>query len=146
MEEEIRKKAIIRYLNGESPKAIYTGFKRSKKWFFKWLKRYQTGKADWYKEKSRAPLKRSHKINDKEKQLIVSIRMRLESGPFAQVGVSAIKWELTKVGLKFPSDSTINRILKREDLVKKKLLMYPKGSSIRTLLRHLVLTIFTKRT
>jgi putative transposase len=127
MEEEIRKKAIIRYLNGESPKAIYTGFKRSKKWFFKWLKRYQTGKADWYKEKSRAPLKRSHKINDKEKQLIVSIRMRLESGPFAQVGVSAIKWELTKLGLKFPSDSTINRILKREGLVKKNSLCTQRG-------------------
>ena len=63
-------------------------------------------------------MKRSYKINDKEKQLIVSIRMRLESDPFAQVGVSAIKWELTKLGLKFPSDSTINRILKR-GLVKK---------------------------
>lgn len=88
MEEEIRKEAIIRYLKGESPKVIYTGLNRSKHWFFKWLKRYHTGKADWYKEKSRPPLRRPTENSDKVKQLIVSIRNRLESERFAQVGVS----------------------------------------------------------
>ena len=34
--------AIERYLKGESPKSIYTRtLKRSKNWFFKWLKRYK---------------------------------------------------------------------------------------------------------
>ena len=120
MEEEIRKKAILRHLgNGESPKEIYTNLNRSKKWFFKWLNRFQSGDAHWYKDQSRAPLLKARGTEKKEKDLIISTRQRLESEPFAQIGASAIKWELKKLGLPFPSDSTINRILKREGLVKK---------------------------
>ncbi|MBN2000518.1 helix-turn-helix domain-containing protein [candidate division KSB1 bacterium] len=119
METEIRKKAIQRYLKGEKPKAIYTDYERSKKWFFKWLRHYQTGQKDWYKDQSRAPLKRPSRIDDSEKQRIIQIRKKLESEPFAQTGASAIKWELKKSGFEFPSDRTINRVLKREGLVKK---------------------------
>lgn len=120
MEEEIRKTAITRYLvQGESPKDIYTSLHRTKPWLFKWLERYQSGNAEWYKDRSRAPLSRSQETNQGEKDLIITTRQRLESEPFAQVGVSAIKWELKKLGLPFPSDSTINRILNREGLVKK---------------------------
>ena len=119
MEEEIRKQAVERYLSGEQAKEIYTDLKRSKKWFFKWLRRFQTGDLDWYKDRSKAPLRRANKTSNKKRQLIVSIRKQLESQRFAQTGVSAIKWELSKLGLDFPSDSTINRILKEEGLVKK---------------------------
>jgi hypothetical protein len=49
MEEEIRKTAILRYIKGESPKAIYESLERPKHWFFKWVKRYESGKSDWYK-------------------------------------------------------------------------------------------------
>lgn len=120
MEEEIRKNAILRHIgNGESPKEIYTSLNRSKKWFFKWLNRFQSGDAHWYEDQSRAPLLKGRGMEQKEKDLIISTRQRLESEPFAQIGVSAIKWELQKLGLPFPSDSTINRILKREGLIKK---------------------------
>jgi transposase len=52
MEGTLRRTAMRRYvLGGESPKAIYDSLNRSKKWFFKWLKRYQTGGMDWYKDK-----------------------------------------------------------------------------------------------
>ncbi|HAX98102.1 MAG TPA: hypothetical protein DCY12_04240 [Candidatus Atribacteria bacterium] len=123
MDENIRKQAVLKcVVEGKTPKTIYTEINRSKKWFFKWLKRYQTGEADWYKEKSKAPLKRPRETSMGERELIVLTRRRLESAPFAQVGVSAIKWELKKLGLKFPSDRTINRVLKREGLVKKNLL------------------------
>ena len=122
MEEEIRKQAVERYLNGEEPKEIYSDLRRSKKWFFKWLKRFQTGDLAWYKDRPKAPLRRATKTSNKKRQLIVSIRKQLESQRFAQMGVSAIKWELSKLGLDFPSDSTINRILKEEGLVKKNLL------------------------
>jgi putative transposase len=115
----MRKKAIERYKHGESPKSIYTELKCSKKWFFKWLKRYQTGQDDWYKDQPRAPLRKPAQIDETERQRIISIRKRLESESFAQIGVSAIKWELSKLGLSFPSDRTINRILKHEGLVKK---------------------------
>ena len=72
MEEEIRKTAILRYIQGESPQAIYKSLQRSKHWFFKWLKRYESGKSDWYKAKSRATLRKPTKINDQEKQLRLS--------------------------------------------------------------------------
>ena len=114
METELRKTAIQRYLLGEKPKAIYTDLKRSKKWFFKWLKRYQSGDPDWYKDQSRAPRTRPTELGETEKQRIISVRQRLESQKFAQTGVSAIKWELSKSGFSFPSDRTINRVLKRE--------------------------------
>jgi len=119
VETEIRKNAIKRYLKGEKPKAIYTEYGRSKKWFFKWLSRYQSGEKDWYKDQPRAPKSRPTKIDDSESQRIIKIRKRLEAEPFAQTGASAIKWELKKSGFDFPSDRTINRVLKREGLVKK---------------------------
>jgi putative transposase len=122
MEQEIRKQAIQRYLNNEKPKAIYTDLNRSKFWFFKWLKRYQSGDPDWYKDKSRAPQTRPTTLSEIDKQRIISVRERLGSQTFAQTGASAIKWELSKSGFSFPSDRTINRVLKREGLVKKNFL------------------------
>ena len=122
MEQELRKRAVKRFLKGESAKSIYTDLKRSKEWFFKWLKRYQSGEPDWYQDRSRVPISRPTELSETEKQRIISIRTRLESQRFAQVGASAIKWELVKSGFGFPSDSTINRVLKREGLVKKNFL------------------------
>ena len=119
MEQDIRKKAINLYLQGAKPKSIYTELNRSKNWFFKWLKRYQTGDPDWYKGKSRAPQKMPTAISEIDRHRIISVRTRLDSQKFAQIGASAIKWELSKSGHSFPSDRTINRVLKREGLVKK---------------------------
>ncbi len=119
MEQELRKRAISRYVQGETPKGIYTELKRSKYWFFKWLKRYQTGEPDWFRDKSRAALHRPTQLDEIERRRIVSVRARLESERFAQIGASAIKWELTKSGYNFPSDRTINRVLKHEGLIKK---------------------------
>jgi len=119
MEQQLRQIAISRYLKGEKPISIYTALKRSKNWFFKWLKRYQSGEPDWFKDKSRAPLTRPTQISEIEKQRIISVRKCLDSEPFAQIGASAIKWELSKSGHSFPSDRTINRVLKREGLIKK---------------------------
>ena len=119
MEQDIRKKAINLYLQGAKPKSIYTELNRSKNWFFKWLKRYQSGDPDWYKGKSRAPRKSPKAISDIDRQRIISVRTHLDSQKFAQIGASAIKWELSKSGHSFPSDRTINRVLKKEGLVKK---------------------------
>lgn len=127
MEEEIRKEAISRYLKGEQPKPIYSKLQRSKKWFFKWLKRYKSGASEWYKEKSRAPVRQPRQISAQQRQAIILTRNRLEVQRFAQTGVSAIKWELSKQGLHFPSDSTINRVLKREGLVKKNFIYPQRG-------------------
>ena len=120
MEQELRKQAIQRYRNHEQPKAIYTDLNRSKYWFFKWLKRYQSGDFDWYKDQPKIPRTRPTALSEIDKQQIISVRKHLESQKFAQTGASAIKWELGKSGFSFPSDRTINRVLKREGLVKKK--------------------------
>ena len=122
MEQELRKQAIQRYQNNETPKVIYTDLNRSEYWFFKWLKRYQSGDPDWYKDQSRAPNARPTALSEIDKQRIISVRERLESQKFAQTGASAIKWELSKSGFSFPSDRTISRVLKREGLVKKNFL------------------------
>jgi len=119
MEQELRKRAIERYLKGDSPKSIYSDLKRSKEWFFKWLRRYQSGEPQWYKGKSRAAKTRPTALSEIEKQQIISTRIHLESQRFAQIGPSAIKWELSKSGYSLPSDSTIKRLLKREGLIKK---------------------------
>ena len=120
MEQKLRKTAIERYLKGEQAKSIYTDVKRSKNWFFKWLKRYKSGEPDWYKDHSKAPIKRPSEISKIERQRIISVRKHLESERFAQIGPSAIKWELSKSGYSLPSDSTITRVLKSQGLIKKK--------------------------
>jgi len=122
MEQELRKTAVKRYLKGESPKSIYNDLNRSKNWFFKWLKRYKSREPEWYQDKSRAPIKRPTEISETQKQRIISTRTHLESQKYAQIGPSAIKWELNKSGLSFPSDSTIKRVLKSEGLIKKNFL------------------------
>jgi hypothetical protein len=127
MEEAIRIQAIERHQKGESPKAIYTDLGRSKNWFFKWLKRFQTGDPHWYKDQSRAPKARPTAISEVDRQRIVSVRKHLESQKFAQTGASAIKWELSKSGFDFPSDRTIHRVIKREGLVKKNWLHPQRG-------------------
>ena len=119
MEQDLRKKAINLYLKGGSPKSIYSEFNRSKFWFFKWLRRYQTGDPDWYKDKSRAPKRQPTAVNKVDRERIIFVRTHLEAQKFAQIGASAIKWELSKSGYGFPSDRTINRVLKKEGLVKK---------------------------
>lgn len=127
MEEEIRKNAISRYLQGEKPKSIYKSLKRTKPWFFKWLKRYKTGEKDWYKDRSKAPHNRPTRISKVDRQRIIETRKRLESERFAQISSSAIKWELSKSDFNFPSDRTINRVLKQEGLIKKKFLHSQRG-------------------
>lgn len=119
MEHNLRKIAIERYLKGENPKSIYEDLNRSKPWFFKWLKRYQSGEPNWFKDKPRAPVNRPTAISSTNKKQIIEVRRRLEAQKFAQIGPSAIKWELVKAGYQFPSDSTIKRVLKDEGLIKK---------------------------
>ena len=91
----------------------------TKPWFFKWLKRYRLGDEHWYRDFSKAPLVHPNQTAPETRKLIASIRIGLDSS-YAQIGVTAIRWEGQKLGLSLPSDSTINRILKREELVKKR--------------------------
>ena len=126
-EEEIRCKAIDRFNNCEPPKTIYEDLGRTKQWFFKWLKRYKSGDLEWYHSRSRAPQRKPTQISEVERGRIISTRQRLQRQSFAQIGVTAIKWELHKAGVPILSDRTINRVLKQEGLVKKNFLCPKRG-------------------
>ena len=128
-EETLRKMAVEQYLQGKTPISIYREMVRSKKWFFKWLDRYQSGDAQWYQDKPKTPRGHPHETPPEMQKLVKNIRIQLEENPYAQIGTSAIKWEFKKLGITPPSDRTINRILKREGLVKKNSL-YPQRSGI----------------
>jgi len=126
-EIEIRKQAISRYENGESPKAIYQSLGKSKRWFFKWLKRYRYGGDNWSDDLLRKPHRTRDKININMEQAIIDTRKKLETTLYAQIGALNIKWHLEKQGLVPPTISTINNVLKRNDLVKKHHKYEPKG-------------------
>lgn len=119
-EETLKKLAIEQFLQGKTPVSIYREMGRSKKWFFKWLHRYHSGDAHWYRDHPKVPRSHPHQISPEMRRLVINIRTQLEEHPYAQIGTSAIKWEFNKLGIIPPSDRTINRILKREGLVKKK--------------------------
>ena len=128
-EETLRRMAIEQYLQGKTPVSIYQEMGRSKKWFFKWLHRYQSGDPFWHQERSRRPHFHPHQVHRDMRKLVTNIRIQLDQHPYAQVGTSAIKWEFEKLGVTPPADRTINRILKREGMIKKNSL-YPQRSGV----------------
>lgn len=127
-EIETRKQAISRYENGESPKQIYQSLGRSNRWFFKWLKRYKESGNSWWEELSRKPHGTKQKIDKDMEQAIIDTREKLERTLYAQIGALNIKWHLNEQGHPSPSIPTINKVLKRNNLVKKRKKYEPKGA------------------
>lgn len=127
-EELLRIEAIRRYFNGEKPASIYKSINRSKFWFFKWLSRFHSGEEYWYKDLSHAPKNPHRSVDQQTEELIVKTRERLENTKYAQIGAVAISWELKKLKIDPPPIWTIDRILKRHNLTKRKVKSYhPKG-------------------
>lgn len=98
-----------------------------KKWFFKWLKRYKIGGENW-SELSRRPHYSKEKIEKTMEQAIIDTRKKLESTLYTQIGALNIRWHLEKQGLVPPPISTINKVLKRNNLVKKGHKYEPRGT------------------
>ena len=119
-EEQARKTAIQLHNDGIPPVEIYTRLDRSKRWFFKWLRRYRSGDAEWYKEHSRAPARVLNKTPESIEKSILMARNKLESSKYAQIGSLAIQWELKSMGIEPPPTWTIDRVLKRSDAVREK--------------------------
>lgn len=114
--EEERRKAIQRYLDGESSATIYGSLGRSKHWFFNWLKRYKSGLVDWYVEKTRKRHRFPDRTPEEIEETVKMVRLDLyNQGLFC--GSQAIRGELEDLGIKsLPSLRTIDRILKRKEL------------------------------
>lgn len=126
-EKQLREEAIRRYENGESPKAIYQSLGKSEAWFFKWLKRYQYDGQTWSESKSRRPHRISNKIDKAMEQAVIDTRRSLEQELYAQIGAFNISWHLNQQGIKPPPIPTINKVLKRNDLIRKRIKYQPKG-------------------
>ena len=126
-EKELREKAIKKYENGESPKEIYESLEKSKAWFFKWLSRYRHEGEDWAQNRSRRPHQTSRRVEETMEQAVIETRKRLERQLYAQIGAFAISYDLQQQGMAPPPISTINKILKRSNLVRKKPKYTPKG-------------------
>lgn len=126
-EKELREEAIKRYENGESPKEIYQSLGKGKTWFFKWLKRYKHDGKDWAGSRSRKPHHIPKKINGAMEKAVIETRRHLEKQLYAQIGALSISFALQQQGIDPPPFSTINKILKRNNLVRKRPKYTPKG-------------------
>jgi len=125
--KKFREKAIKRYKNGESPKEIYQSLGKSKTWFFKWLKRYKLDGKDWAKSHSCKPHKSPKRIDEIMEQTVIETRKYLEKKLYSQIGALAISYDLNKQGIISPPISTINKILRRNDLIHQRTKYVPKG-------------------
>jgi len=126
-EKELREDAIRRLENGESPKEIYQSLGKSKAWFFKWLKRYKHEGKNWSSSRSRRPHHTSKKIDTTMEQAVIETRKRRERQLYAQIGALSISYDLHQQGMPPIPLSTINKILKRNELVRKRPKYTPKG-------------------
>jgi len=126
-EKELREEAIKRYENGVTPKEIYQGLGKGKTWFFKWLRRYKHDRSNWAENRSRKPHHIPKKVDGTMEQAVIETRKRLEKQLYAQIGAVAISFDLQRRNILAPSISSINKILKRNELVRKKPKYTPKG-------------------
>ena len=117
-EEKLRQEAIRLYLQNISVSQISRELSRSRQWVHKWITKYiNNPSSDWYKAESRAPKKIMNVTSSDVEKTIVEVRKKLVSRQYSQQGAISILYELNRIKVKAPSLSTINRILKRHDLV-----------------------------
>lgn len=128
-EEQKRIDAINLYLDGEKPSDICKQIKRSRKWFYKWKRRFQIEKDEWYKEKSKKPKVIANKTKPDLESKIVTIRKELMSGEkegyeYSCVGVLAIQHKFSELNYsenQIPKASVIKRVIRENKLrVRKK--------------------------
>ena len=115
-------------MSGEKAKTIYTSLGRSRFWLYKWLKRYRSGDSGWFEELSHRPRK-SHPMRTsvEKEEAVVNIRKQLAETRYSQTGAFAIQWEMKKLGLEPLPAWTINRILKRNGLIRPRQKYQPSG-------------------
>ena len=115
-EEWRRKRAVERYQRGEKPGTICLCLGRTEQWFYKWLKRFQEGDSDWYRERSRRPVSAPTRTPEEIEAIVKHVRLELyNAGEFC--GAQAIHWRLEEEKVQpLPSLRTIGRILARHAL------------------------------
>jgi putative transposase len=117
---EDRRRAVERSLVGESPSAICASMGYSRRWFYTWLRRFESGDPDWFRERSRRPHQSPARMSQDLEQRVITVRRSLERQDLF-AGAQAIRWELEEVGVQpLPSVRTIGRILVRHELTRRR--------------------------
>ena len=116
-EQQTRREAVRRVMAGEPVAAVAADMGRSQPWVRKWAARYDPTDEGWADSHSRAPKTLANRTDGETEALALKVRRHLAAEPWAQVGASAIAWELTKLGIADPPPArTIERILARHDV------------------------------
>lgn len=118
--EQLRIRAIELYNSKWNVTEICRTLNCSRRWFYKWLNRYQSNEPKWYIEQSRRPRKTKKKIDFNTEQLVVETRKKLISRPFMQYGPQAIYYDIKMRNITPPPIWSIARILKQNQLTGKK--------------------------
>lgn len=118
--EQLRIKAIELYNNEWEIAEICKTLNCSRRWFYKWLKRYQSNQPQWYIEQSRRPKTKKKKIDSNTENLVLKTREELMSTPFMQYGPQAISYQLKMRNITPPPVWSIARILKQNQVTHKK--------------------------
>jgi len=127
--EALRIKAIEQHLAGQRPKTICQALSMSKRWLFKWVKRCQSGKKNWFKEKSKTPHIIYRKTSAETEKKVIKIRKLLAESKLSQMGALNVQYQLQILQEnEIYQVWTINRILRRNHLVSPREKRYqPKG-------------------
>lgn len=108
--------AVQRFKAGESPESICVSLGKSRRWLYKWVKRYNNNDPSWFEEHSRRPHSTPHRTPAEIEQIVKMVRLNLYNKDLF-CGAQAILWELEDLDVQpLPSPRTINRILSRNDL------------------------------
>lgn len=119
-EEAARLEAVMRVLAGEPAAKVAADLGRTDRWVRKWVARYDPADEGWAKGLSRAPNTVANRTPAEIERLVLKIRAQLADNPWAQVGSVAIAWEMTKLGLDPPESRTVERILARANVAKRR--------------------------
>lgn len=121
-EQDLRRVAVQRHLQGERPCDICRALGRTCPWFYKWWGEYQHDPRTDFSDHSRAPDTSPQQTSRPIERAIVSIRKAREAGraanmKFGFIGHRTIQADLQRFGhSEVPSLSTIQRLLAKHDL------------------------------
>lgn len=118
--EQLRARAIELYNSQWNISEICKVLNCSRRWFYKWLKRYQSNEPQWFIEHSRKPKTKKKKTDTKTEQLILETRKQLMTTPFMQYGPQAIFYHLKMRNIVPPPVWSIARLLKQNEVTHKK--------------------------
>src|SRR5438067_7008827 len=125
-EQDLRREAIPRRLNGERRKDICRDLERSTQWFDKWWSIVHHDPHTDFSDRSRSPLVVDKTFAEIE-QMVVEVRRKFELSGVGLIGARAIWGKLIELKVNpLPSERTIQRILQRHSLT------HPVGAATQT--------------